>query len=245
MNPRLLAMIALAAAMSAAPALAQGPYELTVKADHFIGASRGTLVFDRDEVEYRTTDREDARRWRYDAIKQLQVLGPRRVQVRTFEDQGRLKMGKDRTFDFGVVSGAVTPELVAFLLTRIDRPVVTAVMPTECGGEPLARIPVKHAARSGSEGVLVIHPDHLAYLTAQAEASRYWRYADIASLLRLDPYRLVVSAYEGGAGRTRPFVFDLKRDLPEDVYAAVWARVNPPVRPVGTTDLRVAGSPPR
>lgn len=245
MTGKLLMMTVLATVGSAAPALAQVPYELAVKADHFIGASRGTLVFDQDEVEYRTTDRDDARRWRYDEIKQLQVLGPRRVQVRTFEDQGRLKMGKDRTFDFGVLSGAVTPELVAFLLTRIDRPVVTAVMPTDCGCEPLARIPVKHEARSGSEGVLVIHPDHLAYLTEQAEESRYWRHADIASLMRLDPYRLVVSAYEGGAGRTRPFVFDLKLDLPEDVYAAVWARVNPPVRPVGATDLRVAGSPPR
>lgn len=90
--------------------------------------------------------------------------------------------------------------------------------------------------------MLVIHSDHLAYLTEQAEESRYWRYADIASVLRLDPYRLVVSAYEGGAGRTRPFVFDLKLDLPEDVYAALWARVNPPVLPVGTTDLRVATS---
>jgi hypothetical protein len=48
--------------------------------------------------------------------------------------------------------------------------------------------------------------------------------------MKLDPYRLVVSAYEGGAGQTRPFVFDLKRELPDDVYAALWARVNPPER---------------
>lgn len=242
MNRKLLTMVALATAMSAAPAVAQGPYELTVKADHFIGASRGTLVFDRNGLEYRTTDRDDARKWRYDDIKQLQVLGPRHVQILTFEDQGRLKFGKDRTFDLEVVSGAVTPEIVTFLLTRIDRSIVTAVMPTDCGCEPLARIPVKHERRRGSEGVLLVYADHLAYLTEGPEASRYWRYRDVASVMKLDPYRLIVSAYEGGAGRTRPFVFDLKRELPDDVYAALWARINPPERPFSATDVRVAGS---
>lgn len=242
MNRKLLTMIALGTVMSAASALAQGPYELTVKADHVIGASRGTLVFDENGVEYRTTDRDDARTWRYDDVKQLQVLGPRHVQVLTFEDQGRLKLWKGRTFDFEVVGGTVTPELVAFLLTRIDRSIVTAVMPPDCGCDPLARIPVKHERRRGSEGVLLVYADHLAYLSEGAEASRYWRYGDVASVMKLDPYRLVVSAYEGGAGQTRPFVFDLKRELPDDVYAALWARINPPERPFSAADVRAAGS---
>ena len=237
--------IALATALPVAPAFAQGPYELPVKADHVIGASRGTLVIGEESVEYRTTDRHDARKWRYDDIKQLQVLSPHHVQVLTFEDRGRLKLWKARTFDFEVVGGAVTPELVAFLLTRIDRSIVTAVMPPNGGGEPLARIPVKHERRRGSEGILLVYADHLAYLSEGSEASRYWRYRDIASVVKLDPYRLVVSAYEGGAGETRPFVFDLKRELPDDVYAALWARVNPPVLPFSATDTRLIGLAPR
>lgn len=232
MNRQLLTMVALAAAMSAAPAAAQGPYELTVKVDHVIGASRGTLVFDQTGVEYRTADRDDPRKWRYDDIKQLQVLGPRHVQVLTFEEHGRLKLWNDRAFDFEVVGGSVSPELVAFLLTRIDRSVVTGVMPPDGSGEPLARLPVKHERRHGSEGVLLVFADHLAYVTEGPEASRYWRYGDVVSVIKLDPYRLVVSAYEGGAGETRSFVFDLKRELTDDVYAALWARVNPPVSPV-------------
>lgn len=241
MSPKRLMMVALVTAISAAPAVAQGPYELTVKADHVIGASRGTLAFDQDSVEYRSTDRDDARKWRYDDIKQLQVLGPRHVRVLTFEDQGRLKLWKGRTFDFQMAGGTVTPELVAFLLTRIDRSIVTTVMPANSDGEPLERIPVKHERRRGSEGVLLVYADHLAYLTEGSEASRYWRYRDVASVMMLDPYRLVVSAYEGGAGQTRPFVFDLKRKLPDGVYAALWARVNPPVRPSSATDTGVPG----
>lgn len=240
MNRKLLTMVALATAMSAPPALAQGPYELTVKVDHVIGTGHGTLVFDQNGIEYRTTDQGDARKWRYDEIKQLQVLGPRHVHVLTFEEHGWLKLWKDRAFDFEVVGGTVTPELAAFLLTRLDRSLVTAVMPTGSGGEPLARIPVKHERRRGTEGVLLVYADHLAYLTEGPEASRYWRYRDIASVIKLDPYRLVVSAYEGGAGETRPFMFDLKRELPDDVYAALWARVNPPLRPSSATDTSVA-----
>jgi hypothetical protein len=119
---------------------------------------------------------------------------------------------------------------------------VTAVMPTNADGEPLERIPVKHERRRGSVGVLLIYADHLAYVSEGLEASRYWRYSDVASVMKLDPYRLLVSAYEGGAGQTRPFVFDLKRELPDGVYAALWARVNPPVRPFSAAGTRVAGS---
>ena len=241
MSRALWTLVALAMAITPAPAAAQGPYELTVKADHAIGASRGTLLFDCDGVEYRTTDRHDARKWRYDDIRQLQVLDPRHVRLLTFEDQGRLKFGKERTFDFQVAGGTVTPELVAFLLAHIERPVVTAVMPPDGACAPLSRIPVKHDARHGSEGALVMHADHLAYVTERPQDSRFWRWSDIASVMKLSPYRLVVSTYEGGAGETRPFVFDLKRDLPEDQYAALWARVNPPARPFGAVDPACAG----
>jgi hypothetical protein len=231
-------IVAFVAALAAVPVLAEDPYALTVKADHLIGVSRGTLVFEQTGIEYRTSDRDDARTWGYEDIKQLQVLGPKHLRLLTFEDQGRVKFGRDRTFDFEVVSGTVTPELAAFLLTRIDRPIVIAVMPPDCGCAPLAQIPVKHELRHGTDGLLVVHADHLAYLTEHPGDSRYWRWADVASVMRLNPYQLVVNVYEGGSGETRPFVFDLKRDLPDDVYAAMWARVNPATPPFGGSDRR-------
>ena len=42
----------------------------------------------------------------------------------------------------------------------------------------------------------------------------------------LDPFRLQVQAYEGGSGRTRTFVFELKSALPPEFYDALWARVS-------------------
>lgn len=207
-------------------AAAGPPFELAVKRDRLFGGSTGTLVVTADEIEYRTDDADDARRWPYDAVKQVQILSPTRIRVLTYEDGGRLRIGADRTFDFTIVQGAASSDLATFLLERITRPVVTAVMP-QYGGEPRHRIRVKHQRQGrGSEGTLLLYDRQLVYITEQEEASRYWRFTDIESVLRLDRFRLQIAVYEGGS--TRPFVFELKSDLPDGFYDLLWARVNPP-----------------
>ena len=224
-------------------AAAGPPFELSVKRDRLFGGSRGTLVFAMDRIEYRTTDDDDARRWTYDQVNQLQILSPTRIAVLTYEDRGLLKLGADRTFDFTVVENFVSPALVRFLLDRVDRPIVTAVMPPFLG-ERLFSALVKHQRQGrGSEGVLIMYDRHLLYLTEEEDDSRYWRLGDIYSVQRLDRYRLQVTVYEGGSSDTRGFVFELKSDLPEGFYDTLWARVNPPALertpPAGT---RLAGT---
>ncbi|MBI4484810.1 MAG: hypothetical protein HY655_02255 [Acidobacteria bacterium] len=223
-------------------AAAGPPFELSVKRDRLLGGSDGTLVFTTEGIEYRTTDTDDARRWAYDEVKQVQILSPTRIAVITYEDQGRLRLGADRTFDFTVVGEPVSTELVTFLLERVERPVVTAVMP-QYSGEALFRVRAKHQRQGrGSDGTLVLYDRQLLYVSEQEDASRYWRFADIFSVLKLDRYRLQVTVYEGGSGNTRAFVFELKSDLPEGFYDALWARVNPPAlqqgRPVDATLAR-------
>jgi len=213
------------------------PFEFAVKKDHLFGASRGTLVFDVEKVEYRTTDRRDARQWSYLQIKQVQVRSPRRIHVLTYEDQGWLKLGADRTFEFELTQGTVSPDFVAFLLERMDRPVVTAVMPP-LAEHPQFRIPVKHQRRGrGSEGMLLLYPDRLVYLTEREGEARHWRFADLFSVLRLDRDRLEVRAYEGGSGATRPFVFELKVALPSSAYDTLWRHVNRPGPPEPPTPV--------
>lgn len=211
------------------------PFELTVKKDHFFGSSKGTLVFDVEGVEYRTSDKDDARKWTYPDVKQVQILAPTRIAVLTYEDQGRLRLGADRTFAFEVTQGAVSSDLVAFLLDRIERPIVTALMPPGAGRAPLFHVPVKHQ-RGGrrSEGTLELYDDRLVYLTESEAQARYWRIGDIFAVLQLDRYRLQILAYEGGGGQIRTFTFELKADLAEGFFAALWAMVNPP-RPWGVT----------
>lgn len=226
---RLPLVIAACLVICGAPAWAGAagpPFELSVKKDHVWGASRGTLVVGPDNVQYRTADEDDARAWSYDDIKQWQILSPTRITVLTYEDQGRLKFGADRTFRFEVEQGVVSAEMVTFLLGRTGRSVVTAVTPL-IEGEPLFRVSVKHQRRGrGSEGTLALYDAHLLYLTARAGESRYWRFGDVFAVLRLDRHRLEVLAYEGGGGDTRPFVFEIKAELPDGFFDALWARVN-------------------
>ncbi len=231
MNRRIVAVAVvsiLALTASWSTALDGPPYALSVKRSHTIGSSSGTLRVTAEGIEYDTTAKDEARRWAYAEIKQLQIQTPTRVVVLTYEDQGRLRFGADRTFDFEVRDGSVSPELVAFMLSRTDRPIVTAVLPPLPSG-PLFEVPVKHERQGrGSSGTLLMYDDALVYRTEGKGEARYWRFKDLFAMLPLDRERLQMLAYEGGAGELRPFTFQLKAELPEPFVQALWDRVNPP-----------------
>ncbi len=204
------------------------PYALSVKRSHTIGSSSGTLRVTADGIEYDTTAKDEARRWAYAEIKQLQIPTSKRVVVLTYEDQGRLRFGADRSFDFEVRDGTVRPELVAFILSHTDRSIVTAVLPP-LPNAPLFRVPVEHERQGrGSDGALSMYDDALVYTTEHQADGRYWRFKDLFAVLLLGRERLQILAYEGGAGELRPFTFQLKADLPEPFVRALWDRVNPP-----------------
>lgn len=225
-----LSSAALIAFIGLSPALATAqPLEFAVKRPHLIGSSRGTLVFTDQNVEYRTTDKKDAGTWSYENIKQVQILSPTRIALRTYEDQGWSRMWTDRTFDFEVMKGAITPALTTFLLAKIPRPVVSAVLPAS-DETARYRVPVKHVrGRRGSQGELLLYANALVYRSSDPGASRYWRFGDLASVLAFDRYQIEVLVNEGGAGKTRPFLFQTKTDPPTGFYDALWAELNAPV----------------
>ena len=228
---RILPMCVLGAVLAVAssgPAAAQAEYALPVKRGHLVGSSSGTLRITPTGIEYDTTDKADARRWTYSDIKQLQIRSPKHITVLTYEDQGWLKLGADRRFAFELREDGVNPEIVAFILNHTDRPVVSAVLPS-LSATPLFQLPVKHERHGrGSDGVLLMYDDGLAYRTERSADTRYWRFGDLFAVLPLDRNRLQVLAYEGGAGELRPFTFQLKSEMPEAFERALWARVNPP-----------------
>jgi len=222
-------IVLLLGALSASSASAQdtaAPYQLSVIQEHVLRDSRGVLVFGPDSVEFKTPATKDARQWPYRDIKQLQIRSTTRLDILTYEDQGGLKMGADRTVEFKVSEGEVTPELVTFLFERTTRPIVTAVLPVQ-REEPSFRSNVKHQRQGkGSEGTLAVYRSGVAYATDRGGASRYWPLSDLYSVLRLDRFRLEVVAYEGGSGETRPYVFELKTEMPEGAFRALWEGVN-------------------
>jgi hypothetical protein len=204
------------------------PFELAVKQDEPFGGSKGTLVFAEHTVEYRTADQDEVRQWSYLDLKQVRVVSPTDIELATYADQGRLKLGADRTYHFDVTQAAIGSDLVEFLLARVDRPLVTAVLPA-LPLQPRFRVPVKYQRfGKGSEGALLLYDQGLAYVTERERDARYWRFRDLFSILSLDRYRLELRAYEGDGGETRPFTFQLKTELPADMYEALWRATNLP-----------------
>jgi hypothetical protein len=209
-------------------ASAEPDFSLAAKRSHLVGSSSGTLRITSLGIDYDTDAKADARRWQYWDIKQLQIHSPKHISVLTYEDQGRIKFGADRRFDFDLREGSITPEIVAFILAHTERPVVTAVLPPRAEGA-LYRLPVKHERPGrGSDGVLLMYNDGLVFATERANETRYWRFTDIFAVLPLDRDRLEVLAYEGGAGELRPFTFQLKSEMPDAFARTLWSRVNPP-----------------
>ena len=202
------------------------PFELSVEKNQLIGASTGTLTFDVDTVEYATTEEDDARRWTYQDIKQIQVRSPTTVSIKTYEDQGWTRLGADRTFEFKLTGGNVPPALASFLAGRVAKPLVLAV-PPPATDDALFRLPAKlRRTLKGSEGVLAVHADHVAYETDDDdEHGRYWRDIDLYAVFQPDRYRLTLEVYEGGGDDTRAFSFDLKTELPPGLMEALWKRV--------------------
>ncbi len=227
---RLGLLVTTVLAVSGTAALGQ-PFELSVRKDQLFGSSVGTLVFGAGDVVYETDDTSDARRWTYEDLKQVQVLGPTRIVIKTFEDQGWTRFGADRSFSFDVTDGTASTDLVAFLLQRVEQPMVSAVLPV-LDGSPDFRVAVKLRRRlRGSHGALALYDNRLVYETDHPEHGRIWRPIDLRMVFQPDRHRVNVDVYEGGADSTATFSFDLKEPLPMEFLDAVWERMHGPSRP--------------
>ena len=194
-------------------------FELSVRG----AGSRGSLIFGEEEVAFTAADPRKSRRWAYRGLKQVRIVSPRRIVFETFEDRSMWRLGADRSVTFDV-TGSIDGNAVAFLLDRLRRPVMSAVLPANAG-VPIFRTWAKHSrGRKGTHGVLTMFPRGLAYESTET-ASFFWRFADIHGLHQLSPYSLLVDVYTAGA--IRPFAFELKVPLTPDEFDQLWQAVHP------------------
>lgn len=222
-----VAVVCLATFGGVVSAFAQ-PFELAVEKDQFFGSSAGTLIFEAETVAYVTDEEDDARVWTYRDIKQVQLLSPTAVTIKTYEDEGWVRLGVDRAFAFELTEGTVPSALATFLAERIDQPLVLAVFPT-AADEPRFRVPVKLRQRvRGSEGTLAVYDHLVVYETSRTEHARQWRDVELYAVFQPDRHRLTVEVYEGGGDATRAFSFDLKADLPPGFLDVLWRRLYTP-----------------
>jgi plastocyanin domain-containing protein len=225
-------------------------FEFPVECERLLRNHRGTLVITADGIEYRTSQKNESRSWRYKDIQQIKIESPTVLEILTYEDQRRM-LGRDRIFRFRLLEGKITPEVSALLVAKAARPAATSVTPVT-DGEPKYETAVKHLHTfGGCEGTLKIYPDRVAYESAETGAhSRYWRYSDIQSFSHPTRYRFEVTTFEDKfGGPTKVYDFQLKEDLPTQAYDYVWVRVNPaelyPYGSGATRDALAANRPAR
>jgi hypothetical protein len=201
-------------------------FQFAVKHRHTLKDCQGTLKITGDGVEYLTVHAKDSRYWKFEEIRTLEVNSPTEISVVTYEDQ-KLWAGKDKVFEFTLLDKKATPELSAFLLSRVKRPLEVAVLPEQ--EVPMFELPVKHLHTiTGTTGVLKVYPDKVVYETARQGDSRYWRLADIERFSQPDRFRFQIVSYVPMAGGpTEVYNFQLMEDLPEGLYDYLWVRLHP------------------
>ena len=209
---------------------AENLFQYSVRHEHTLKDCQGLLTISDAGVEYKTSHKNDSRKWSFEKIRLLRVESPAEISILTYEDQKRY-IGKDRTFSFRLVEGKVSGDLSAFLLARVKRPMVLAVLPPSSPGEekPAFEIPVKHLHTiEGAMGELRIYTDRIIFRAAREGDSRFWRLSDINRFAQPDRYRFqIVSDVPMTGGPTEVYNFQLLNELPAGVYDYLWVRLHP------------------
>lgn len=211
---------------SAAPAAAQ-QFELSVEHEHTLRNCQGTLVITPEQIEYKTTHKHDAQRWRYDEIQQLKIEGAHALTLVTYADQKRM-LGRDRLYKFRLLNGEITPEISALLQAQATKPIVTSVPPVTAG-EPIFSVLVKHLhSFGGCLGVLKLYADHVIFEAADAPAeTRYWRYRELQNISQPARFRFELATFADRFGGLKAYHFQLRTELPTGFYDYAWQRVYP------------------
>ena len=212
-------------------------FRYPVEHDHTFKSCKGELVINRDGVEYRTGNKEHARKWSYTDIRMIKLVSPRKLEVISYESS-RMKFGGDKTFEFKVLTGGVTKEVSDFLLSRVGRPLATSFVASE--EKPRFEIPVRHRhSFGGDQGRLKIYADRVIYESEKQAGSRYWRWSDVKGISRTGPYQFSITTFEPQlGGPTKTYNFDLKEPMGDSMYDYLWAQVYRPTLPASPEQQR-------
>lgn len=233
-----------------APAAAGAPVvSYKVKHDHAVGSGRGELRIMPDGIEFVGEGEREAahsRAWRDADVKRIEISAdeieifvyeaarvpvvPRQVPL--VDETISVAVGTERQYEFHLVEGEVSEEVVRALLARFERPVATTVVPNDPdeSGRMLFEIPVFHRHVAGGEsGTLRVYEHHVVFDAEAPGHSRHWRYSDIRDVGRLGRFKFEIATYERQlATDGKSYVFDLKRPMTEVEYELLWRRLYEP-----------------
>lgn len=220
------ARIVIVLGLLAVPVMAQQALRYEVRHEHLRKSCSGTLTIDERGVSFRGSKTQHAWNWNYPDIQQLTVT-PGAIRVLTYKDNA-WKLGADREYRFKAAAGGSFAEAYEFLKGRLDQRLVSELADADV--KPLWQVPVKLLGRiQGSEGMLIVSDDRIAFRSDRKGQSRIWRYIDIDNISASGPFQLTVTTFERSRaeyGSRKGFNFQLKERLEEERYNELWRRLN-------------------
>ena len=190
-------------------------WESQARLHHGLRSSPGTLTLSTDGVEFRPT-KGATLHWPFLEIQTFDLLNPRRLIITGYENRSWHGHG-ERNYHFDL-SVAVPPEIAADLARRVAKPVLNE--DPNPSATSFATIPARHRTLAGgTNGTLRFGPDGIDYLTTSGKGGRAWRWSDIQTLAKPDPFHLRVNSYR------ETFAFDLKQPLSRDLFDRLWDEI--------------------
>jgi hypothetical protein len=180
-----------------------------------LGGSPGTLTLSQDGLVFHPT-KGATLQWPFLEIQTFDLLSPRRLIITEYENRSWHEHGERKyRFDLSV---AMPPDIAAELARHVAKPARNAdPNPTATS---FATIPARHRTLAGgTNGTLHFGPDGIDYLTTNGQGGRSWRWSDIQTLAKPDPYQLRVNSYR------ETFTFELKQPMSRELFDRLWDEI--------------------
>jgi hypothetical protein len=199
-------------------------FSFPARHEHLRSGCAGKLTIGETEISFESP--KHSFHWPYLEVQQLRLLENGRVDLLTYENGPKVKLGADRTFHFQAEGDL--REAAEFLRARLDQRLVSGFAGKP--GKLLAQFAVKHPRPFGGDnGTLFFGEDQVVFQSEDKAESRAWRYKDIESISTSGPFQLSITTYERQKlhyATRRTFNFQLKQPISEETYNRLWRRVN-------------------
>jgi hypothetical protein len=190
-------------------------WESQARLHHGLGGSPGTLTLSQDGVVFRPT-KGTTLHWPFLEIQTFDLLSPRRLVITGYENRTWHGHG-ERKYRFDLSVG-MPADIAAELARRVAKPGRNADSnPTATS---FATISARHRTLAGgTNGTLHFGPDGIDYLTTNGQGGRSWRWSDIQTLAKPDPFQLRVNSYR------ETFTFELKQPMSRELFDRLWDEI--------------------
>jgi hypothetical protein len=199
----------------AAPLTAALDWQSQARLHHGLESSPGNLTVSQDGLVFHPV-KGSTLQWPFLEIQTFDLLSPRRLVITGYENRSWHEHGERKyRFDLSVT---MPPDIAAELARRVAKPVRNA--DPNLATTSFATVPVRHRALAGgTNGTLHFGPDGMDYLTTNGQGGRSWRWSDIQTLAKPDPFQLRVNSYR------ETFTFELKQPMSRELLDRLWDEI--------------------